>query len=307
MKPYRLLLFIAVLFFTKANAQDYNNMVNYNLNGTPVNGIKIVTSLPFLPSAEMPTITIWGYNYSAGAAIGLQIVYYIYPTGTPSTPNFIKASISSTGGYTPQVILANEGGYVVIFINDKPYYPRFTVSAFAKGISTGDNSASYQNWSVVDAPLTGTNQFVLPYLNSFSGTVNMPGTGIWNPTGNVGIGTINPGTYMLAVRGNVHAQLVNVDMNSWSDYVFKKDYALPALDKIKAYIHQNHHLPGIPSEQEVAKDGLNLGQMNKLLLKKVEELTLYLIEKDKAEKEQQKEIDQLKQQLSIITKTLNKN
>jgi hypothetical protein len=67
---------------------------------------------------------------------------------------------------------------------------------------------------------------------------------------------------------------------------------------VKTYIDQNHHLPEIPSEQEVAKNGINLGEMNKLLLKKVEELTLYLIEKDKKEKEQDIRIEQLEKMIN---------
>lgn len=127
--------------------------------------------------------------------------------------------------------------------------------------------------------------------------------------GNVGIGTTNPGAFKLAVNGNIHAKQVNVDLTGWSDYVFKRDYILPSLTQVKTYIDQNHHLPGIPSEQQVVKDGLDLGEMNKLLMKKVEELTLYLIEKDKKDmdqsaalKSQQEQINKLKQQLNDLIK-----
>ncbi len=100
--------------------------------------------------------------------------------------------------------------------------------------------------------------------------------------GNIGIGTTNPQGYMLAVNGSVIATSMTVKLNAnWPDYVFKVDYHLPTLQEVKTYINQNHHLPEVPSEQEVAKNGLNLGEMNKILTKKVEELTLYLIEKDK--------------------------
>jgi hypothetical protein len=105
--------------------------------------------------------------------------------------------------------------------------------------------------------------------------------------GNVGIGTTDPKGYKLAVAGSAIAESMTVKLQgSWPDYVFKPAYQLPSLLELKSYIDQNGHLPGIPSEQQVAKDGVNLGEMNKLLLKKVEELTLYLIE-------QEKRIDQL--------------
>jgi hypothetical protein len=125
--------------------------------------------------------------------------------------------------------------------------------------------------------------------------------------GNVGIGTTNPGTYKLAVNGGIHSQSVQIDMAGWSDYVFKPTYKLQSLSYLKAYISQNHHLPDVPSEEEVIKKGIDVGEMNKLLLKKVEELTLYLIEKDKemqaekdARQKQQQEINELKSQLNTL-------
>jgi len=103
----------------------------------------------------------------------------------------------------------------------------------------------------------------------------------YDANGNVGIGTGNTNGYQLAVNGNIHAKQVNIDLNGWSDYVFNPEYPLKSLSVVKAYIDKNHHLPDIPSEQEMVKTGLDVGDMNKLLMKKVEELTLYLIEKDK--------------------------
>jgi len=125
--------------------------------------------------------------------------------------------------------------------------------------------------------------------------------------GNVGIGTINPDA-KLAVQGTIHSTEVKVDLHvPVPDYVFKPDYKLTNLSELKAYVDKNHHLPEIPSAKQMAKNGLNLGEMNTMLLKKVEELTLYLIEENKQNKNQQKQINKLKQPLSIITKTLNKN
>ncbi|MFI5161966.1 MAG: hypothetical protein ACHQHN_11850 [Sphingobacteriales bacterium] len=103
----------------------------------------------------------------------------------------------------------------------------------------------------------------------------------YDSNGNVGIGTINTNGYQLAVNGNIHARQVNVDLNNWNDYIFSPGYPLKTLSEVKTYIDKNHHLPDIPSEQEMVKNGLNVGEMNKLLVKKVEELTLYLIEQNK--------------------------
>ncbi|WP_143304731.1 SlyX family protein [Chitinophaga vietnamensis] len=108
--------------------------------------------------------------------------------------------------------------------------------------------------------------------------------------GNVGIGTVDPKSYKLAVEGTIGARRVKVTQSAWADFVFHKDYSLPSLQAIENYISKNGHLPDIPSEKEIKEEGLDVGEMNKLLLQKIEELTLHMIR-------QQKEIDELKQQL----------
>lgn len=104
--------------------------------------------------------------------------------------------------------------------------------------------------------------------------------------GSVGIGTITPDpSYKLSVNGNIRTKEVKVE-TGWADYVFKKDYQLKTLPEVEAYIAKNSHLPDVPSEAEVKKNGVNVGETESLLLKKIEELTLYLIEKDKEVKTQ---------------------
>jgi hypothetical protein len=133
---------------------------------------------------------------------------------------------------------------------------------------------------------------------------NSGGTLALNPNGgSVGIGTTDAKGYRFAVNGNAIATSMTVKIYSaWPDYVFKKNYALPSLEQVKTYIDQNQHMPEIPSEQEIAKEGLNLGEMNRLLVKKVEELTLYLIEHQQQIKSQQAEINELKSEMKALTK-----
>ncbi|MBB6502261.1 hypothetical protein [Pedobacter cryoconitis] len=113
-----------------------------------------------------------------------------------------------------------------------------------------------------------------------------------NSSGNVGIGTTHPDA-KLAVGGVIHAQSVKVDMTGWGDDVFNDDYSLSDLKDVKNYIDENHHLPGIPSESQVIKNGIDVGEMNKVLIRKIEELTLYLIG-------QNEEINKLKQEMKAI-------
>jgi len=107
--------------------------------------------------------------------------------------------------------------------------------------------------------------------------------------------------------GTVYAKQVSVQTTVWPDFVFKNNYKLMPLSELKTYVDKNQHLPEVPSAAEVTKDGQNLGEMNKLLLKKVEELTLYLIEKDKQMKEimeHEQEQDKINQKLSDQLKTI---
>ncbi|MFC3197600.1 hypothetical protein ACFOET_08250 [Parapedobacter deserti] len=99
--------------------------------------------------------------------------------------------------------------------------------------------------------------------------------------GSVGIGTTNPQA-RLAVDGNILATEVKVKTNiAVPDYVFEPGYKLPALNEVEAFVKQHKHLPDIPSAKDVERDGLNLAEMNLLLLKKVEELTLHIIQLNK--------------------------
>lgn len=98
----------------------------------------------------------------------------------------------------------------------------------------------------------------------------------------VGIGTANPDS-KLTVAGNIHAQEVKVTVNAGMvpDYVFANDYKLRPLNEVAQYIKENSHLPEIPSAKEMGTNGLMMEEMNLNLLKKIEELTLYIIEQDK--------------------------
>jgi hypothetical protein len=112
-------------------------------------------------------------------------------------------------------------------------------------------------------------------------------------SGKVGIGTTNPGDYELAVNGEIRSKEVKVETANWPDYVFTKNYKLPTLDEVQKHIEQNGHLMNIPSAKEAEANGVELGEMNRLLLEKLEELTLYIIQLKKENDLQQEQINQL--------------
>ncbi|HAC25543.1 MAG TPA: hypothetical protein DCE81_11570, partial [Cytophagales bacterium] len=108
---------------------------------------------------------------------------------------------------------------------------------------------------------------------------------------NVGIGTASP-TQKLTVNGIIYGREVKVDAAvPGPDYVFEKDYDLLSLEDLRSYIESNKHLPEVPSAKEMEANGLNLSEMNLLLLKKVEELTLHLLAMDERMKALQKQLD----------------
>ena len=110
--------------------------------------------------------------------------------------------------------------------------------------------------------------------------------------GNVGIGVASA-VYKLEVCGTIRAKEVRVE-TGWCDYVFEKDYKLKTLDQLEQYLTENKHLPGIAPASEVEKDGLKVGEMNKAMMEKIEELTLYVIQLSKDNKNLQEEINALK-------------
>ncbi|MEH6305277.1 hypothetical protein RYH73_06460 [Olivibacter sp. CPCC 100613] len=114
--------------------------------------------------------------------------------------------------------------------------------------------------------------------------------------GNVGIGIATPSN-LLEVNGVIRSKEILVESANWPDYVFEKDYKMKSLAEIEAFIKENKHLPGIPNKTEVAENGVHLGEMNRKLLEKVEELTLHLIEKDKVISEQKRLLTEVCQRL----------
>jgi hypothetical protein len=99
----------------------------------------------------------------------------------------------------------------------------------------------------------------------------------------------------LHVGGKVSAQQIVVHINGWADDVFDADYELMPLDDLEAYVQRERHLPGVPPQRDVERDGIDLAQTNEMLLRKVEELTLHAID-------QQKQIEELERRIDALAK-----
>ena len=104
----------------------------------------------------------------------------------------------------------------------------------------------------------------------------------------------------LQVGGKISAQQIVVHINEWADDVFDADYELMPLDELEAYVQREHHLPGVPPQTDVERNGIDLAQTNEMLLRKVEELTLHAIDQQKKIEEQQQKIEEMERRIDAL-------
>ena len=110
-----------------------------------------------------------------------------------------------------------------------------------------------------------------------------------------------PVGYKLFVEGGILTERLKIALNNtreWSDFVFAPGYRLRPLAEVETFVNTHRHLPGVPSADEVVKDGMDVGKMNAKLLEKIEETMLYLMQMNKRVEQLEKENRQLKRQLS---------
>jgi len=213
--------------------------------------------------------------------------------GTTNPPNILKIISSTAGTYEGvnfQQASSTGIGYLGASNSDGNDLTIFVGS----GAQNIRNFYGLGTGRVADISANGFDALALGTINPAPlvfGTANTGRLRI-DANGDVSIGTFDAKGYKLAVAGSAVAESMTVKLQSnWPDYVFKPAYHLPSLTQIKSYIDKNGHLPEMPSEKEVAKEGINLGEMNKILTKKVEELTLYLIEQEKRIKDLESKIN----------------
>jgi hypothetical protein len=151
--------------------------------------------------------------------------------------------------------------------------------------NTNLTSAGGINFNVSASPWGGSNSRAMTILAD----------------GRIGIGASPPGQYKFAVNGDAIFTKIKVKPYAgWPDYVFKKNYKLPTLKEVERYIKQYGHLPGIKSAEEVERESLDVGESQAALLKKIEEMTLYMIEVKNQLEMQAKKIKQQTREIKAI-------
>jgi hypothetical protein len=257
--------------------------------GTLYNPIVVIGQTPPPPPPATPCTLVgqpaisinWGpLNGPTMASIGQQLC-----SNTITPPNAFEIYGWNNNGLSNNKVIAFEVG-----------------SAGNVGIgtaSTTNNSLTVGNSTLLNGPalLKGNTQLTRK-LRINSGTLT---TMDWTITnfpysfsvdngnsrflGKVQIGSLKPTTtysnYALAVDGDIVCKKQVVQINDWADYVFATDYKLMPLQELEAFVATNKHLPNIPAEEVIIKEGLDVGEMQKLQQAKIEELTLYIIQLQK--------------------------
>jgi hypothetical protein len=267
--------------------------------------------LSFLQNSGRMTV---GWNRQAGSGE----TDFIANSGAGSPGGFAFWNYTNGGTLTPLMYL-NAQGYVGINTT-APLFPLDVYGGWAVmrqgvwGQSTGAQAAGY-----FTGPTTGPGSIIVQGGNTtwpawwISGTqsllqigyngATLQGSGALNITtaGNVLIGktTLANSSYILDVNGNVRANQIVVN-TSGADYVFDQAYHLPDLPDLERYVHREHHLPGIPSAAEMQKEGVDIGNTQTKLLAKIEELTLYTIQQDKAMDNLKEKVRSLEEQNSLL-------
>jgi hypothetical protein len=224
------------------------------------------------PTPENPTIILIenlpAYHTQVGAYVGWSTRYW--------PPNRFKIEAFNTYlGVNAWVTVADYSQAV------------YLGSDFSKKLPSGAYSKlrfTFYSASGTDGRLGISELFYLhpeattPYYG-LAHSWERTGENLFRRSGSVGIGTIAPAA-KLHVVGNILATEVKVEAQT-ADFVFEENYHLKPLSEVEQFINQNKHLPGIPSAKQMEKEGVGLAEMNKLLLQKVEELTLHIIELNK--------------------------
>ncbi|MET7000409.1 hypothetical protein [Chitinophaga defluvii] len=179
--------------------------------------------------------------------------------------SFIVKRLNSTTTTTSQVAIANNKTYGAI-----TWHPDLSTITTQYALNIGANVLNYYNNGTTETVWRSGNFNPSSYLALTGGNI----------TGDITIGTTAL-QKQLNVNGNIKARKVKVTVTEWPDYVFETSYPLPPLSFVAQFIQQNKHLPGMPAATTVAKEGIDLGSNQVVLLKKIEELTLYIIAQDK--------------------------
>jgi len=240
-------------------------------------------------------------HLDAGQTQNIYLGYFT-PTSTYINPNGGNVGIGTANPADKLDINGNTKAlrYYNTLLSGSNSRNSFQSFAFnSPGFVTGWIAADFGGSGSENRIVVGSGPNGTAVIGAHNNTLTAWANVIINPEadGNVGIGTTNP-QEKLSVNGNIRAKQIKVETANWPDYVFAKNYTKMPLPELEQFIAKNKHLPEVPSAQQVAKEGIELGTNQATLLKKIEELTLYVIDQNKELKKQNEKISQLEKKLA---------
>jgi len=265
--------------------------------------------------------------FSGSANVGVPVVALTAPANGSRLAEGgdfkLSATASETGGTIAKVEFyadtvkigeADAAPYTMTWADPDPGNYQLTAKATDNvgTISTSSVNVSVESlnyfWSTTGNIATNADTFFLGTVDTNRlaiRTNNVERVSVLGD-GSVGIGTKSTHGYKLAVNGNAIFTKVSIrNYASWPDYVFKEDYKLPGLDSLERYIRVNQHLPGIISADKAQEQTIDLADNQALLLQKVEELTLYLIQEHKRVEDEHKRVEALTREVRRLKAKLN--
>jgi len=256
-----------------------------------VEGQRPVLRLAPSVSGGLGTILFKG-AFSEGFT-GSEDEFHLNYVSNPADPSIVLGAYKNG----PKTVLTMKGGGNIGIGTDSPN-STLTIRSATTGVSINPGGSPYFGTLAFNRE-SGTGAIFDPsgkafQINNGGGDQNLHvqvynGDGslvtnnslvISGTNGNVGIGTATL-TDALTVAGKIGAREIKVSTNAGADFVFEPDYQLAELAELEKFVKANKHLPEIPTAKQMVENGINLGELNIKLLQKVEELTLYLIDKDK--------------------------
>lgn len=236
-----------ILFYLKANSNSALNGTIFNVNNSENSSVFSITNNGIIHNKNL-----WVDNNLNGGKISANNQLAVGFLLNPTNENYLlitdNTNESNKHGILSKTFHSSDYGY-----NTKLLVNRDNTKAFAIfNNSTGSEIETFKIYGDGRMQIGKETQLTGNHTNS-----------------------------KLTVNGKIVSQSLFITMNNWADYVFDENYELPKLTEIEQFYKLNKHLPEIPSEKEIIEKGLDVAEMNKLLLKKIEELTILLVEQEK--------------------------
>ena len=290
--------------FTEVDASVTNELQTLSQSGNTVtlsNGGGTFV-LPTFTDTDAQALTLTGNNLSISNGNSVTLPTFTEVDG--SVTNELQ-TISQTGNI---VTLSNGGGSFTLPTTSVVAGTNVTVTGNGSNASpfqvNANDTSLYANNGVINQATTTNNNRI----------VDMNNRNIWFSTANstsngkiyMGSNATYPNTtgdYQLFVEGGILTEKVKVALRStanWADYVFADTYKLMPLQEVEKFVSKNKHLPGVDSASQLVKNGIDIAEMQSKQMEKIEELTLYAIDQNKAIEKQNKEIEELKLQIKML-------